>query len=213
MQYLAALTHIHLTQHILFPACLSVIRLYQFEAKLRFFRGFHDGIQYHQHHHLPAVLLWLHSHQRPGRHSHPDAGVRAGLPGESVCDLVGVLSREEALSDLFVSAESGSGGRFRAAQRPFFPALPGWRPGLGVWLGSMQAGALPVECEHVRVHLPHLPDEHGPLDGRNEAFSDPENENQALPAGFPAGGLGVSVHPGSADAFLPQVRLKFPLLS
>lgn len=118
---------------------------------------------------------------------------------------------EEALSDLFVGAESFSGGRFRAAQRPSFPALPGWRPRLGVWLGSMQAGALPVKCKHVRVHLPHLPDEHGPLVGRNKAFSVSENENQALPAGSPAVGVGVSVHPVTADAFLPQVRQKFPL--
>lgn len=73
----------------------------------------------------------------------------------------------------------------------------------------MQAGALPVMCEHVRVYLPHLPDEHGPLAGCNEAVSVPENENQALLAGSPAGGLGASLHSGTADAFLPQVRQNF----
>lgn len=180
----------------------------------RFFRGFSDGIQY-DHHRLPALLLLLlfpaHHTLRSGRHRHPDPGVCAGLPREPVCGLVGALPGEETLGDLFVGAESGSGGRFLAARCPFFPALPGWRPGLGVWLGCVQAGALPVKCEHVCVHLPHLPDEHGSLAGRNEAFSVPENENQALPDGSPAGGLDVSVHSVPADAFLPQVRLKFSL--
>lgn len=192
-----------------FLYCLSFERFQSFKAK--FFRDLSDGIQYH-HHRLPAllVLLLLPAHQcfSSGRHRHPDPGVCSGLPREPVCGLVSALPGEEALSDLFVGAESGSGGRFRAAQRPVFPALPGWRPGLGVWLGCMQAGALPVRCQHVWVHLPHLPDEHGPLAGCNQAFYVPENENQTLPAGSPAGSLGVSVHPGRAGAFLPQVRRK-----
>lgn len=118
--------------------------------------------------------------------------------------MVGVLQGEEALSDMLVGAESGCGRCLGAAQRPFLPAVPGWRPGLGVWLGNMQTGALLVQCEHVRVHLPDLSDEYGPLAGRKQAFSVPEDENQTLPAGSPAAGLGVSVSPGVADAFLPQ---------
>lgn len=196
-------------QHILFPACLKDCVIFTVvKAKLRFFRGFPDGIQYDRHRPKLLLCLLFSADQclSPGRHRHPDLGVSAGLPREPVCGLDGALPGEEALRDLFAGAESGSGGRFRAAQCPLSPALPGWRPGLGVWHGSMQAAALPVKREHVRVHLPHLPDEHGPLVGRNEAFSVPENENQALPAGSPAGGLGVGVHPVGADAFLPQVR-------
>lgn len=169
--------------------------------------SFRDGRSY-QHHHLPAVLHLVPHSLRSDRHRHPDSGVCAGLPWEPVCGLVGAVPGEEAFSDLFVGAESGSGGCICAAQCPFFPPLPDRRAGLGVWLGCMQASALPVQCEHVCVHLPHLPDELGPLAGCNEAFPVPETENQALPASYPAGGLGVSVHPVPADAFLPQVWLK-----
>lgn len=170
--------------------------------------GFHDGPSYQHLHHLPALLVLVPLSLPSDRHRHPDAGVCAGLPWEPVCGLVGAVPGEEALSDLFVGAESGSGGCFCAAQCPLFPPLPDCTTGLGVWLGCVQASALPVQCEHVCVHLPHLPDELGPLAGRNEAFPVPEIENQALPAGYPAGGLDVSVHPVPADAFLPQVWLK-----
>lgn len=183
------------------------------KTELAFFRRFSDGIQRHRRRHLlpaPCLLLYAHLCLSPGRHRHPEPGVLAGLPREPVCGLVGTVPGEEALSDLLVGAESLRGRCFRAAQRPVFPALPGRRPGLGVWLGGVQAGALPVEREHVRVHLPHLPDEHGPLVGGDEAFSVPENANQAFPVGPPAGDLDVSLHPVTADAFLPQVRLHFP---
>lgn len=177
-------------------------------------RGFSDGIQHH-HRRLPALLalLLFSAHQclSSGRHRHPDPGVCSGLPREPVCGVVSALPGEEALSDMLVGAESGSGRRFRAAQCPSIPAVPGRRPGLGVWLGCVQAGALPVGCEHVCVHLPHLPDEHGPLAGCHQAFHIPENENQTLPAASPAGSLGVSVPPVCAGAFLPQVRREFSL--
>lgn len=170
----------------------------------------HDGIQYH-HHHLPAgrPCLLFSVCLSPDWHHHPHLGICAGLPREPVCGLVGALPGQEALSDLFVGAEPGSGRCLCSAQRPSFSAVPGWRPRLGVWLSSVQTGALPVKCEHVRLHLPHLPDEHGPLAGCHEAFSFPENEDQAFPPGSPACGLGDGVHPVTADAFLPQVRLNF----
>lgn len=180
--------------------------------ELASFGRFLDGIQRHHRHHLlpaPCPLLYAHLCLRPGRHRHPEPGVLAGLPREPVCGLVGAVPGEEALGDLLAGAESRRGGCFRAAQRPVFSALPGWRPGLGVWLGGVQAGALPVEREHVRVHLPHLPDEHGPLVGGDEAFSVPENADQAFPVGPPAGDLDLSLHPVAADAFLPQVRRHF----
>lgn len=79
---------------------------------------------------------------------------------------------------------------------------------MGVRPGCVQAGALPVQREHVCVHLPHLPDEHGPLAGSDKAFPVPENENQAFPPGSAAGDLGVGIHPLLANAFLSQVRLK-----
>lgn len=127
--------------------------------------------------------------------------------------MVGALQGEEEVGDLLAGAESGRGGRVRAPQRPAFPALPGRRPGMGVWLGGVQAGALPVQREHVRVHLPYLPDEHGPLAGRQEAVPLSENENQTLLTASPAGGLGVGLRPVAADAFLPQVRLNVCVLS
>lgn len=173
-----------------------------------FFKGVPDGIQHHLHR-LPAhpvcPLFSAHLTLSSGRHRHPDPGVRAGLPREPVCGLVGPVSGEETLSDLFVGAQSVTGGCLRAAQRSFFPAILGRRPGLGIRLSGMQAGALPVKCEHVRVHLPHLPDEHRSLAGRYKAFHVTENQNQALPVVSPAGSLGVSIHPVPADAFLPQV--------
>lgn len=173
------------------------------EAGLRFFSGFHDGFQYH-HHLLHCLILSAHQRLSSGRHRNLDPGVCAGLPWEPVCGLVCVLQSEEEISDLFIGAESGHGGCFCAAQRSSFLAVPGRRPGLGVWLSGMQAGALPVKCEHVRVHLPHLPYEHGPLDGCHKAFCVSENENQAFPVVPPAGSLGDFVHPGTADALLPQ---------
>lgn len=123
--------------------------------------------------------------------------------------MVGAVPGEEALGDVFAGVESGCGGCSGVAQRPSVPAVPGRRAGMGVWLGGVQAGPLPVEREHVRVHLPHLSDEHGPLAGRHKALYVSEDENQALPAGSPAGGLGAGVRPVVADAILPQVILKY----
>ena len=119
--------------------------------------------------------------------------------------MVGALQSEKTVSDLFVGAESVPGRCFCAAQCSFVLTVPGWGSRLGVWFSSVQTGALPVECEHVRFHLPDLPDELGPLDGCHKAFSFSENANQTLPAGPPAGGLGDGVHLVTADAFLPQV--------
>lgn len=114
---------------------------------------------------------------------------------------------KEALGDLYPGAESGSGRCFRVAQRAVVSALPGRGTGLGVRLGRVQTGALPVQREHVCVHLPDLPNEHGPLAGRYEALSVPENEDQTVPAGLADGGLDFSVHPLPAHAFLPEVKL------
>lgn len=75
----------------------------------------------------------------------------------------------------------------------------------------MQADPLPGKREHVCVHLPHMSYEHGPLAGSHKALYVSENENQALPAGSTAGGLGDGVRPVVADAILPQVILKYYL--
>lgn len=125
--------------------------------------------------------------------------------------MVGALPREEALGDVSVGVEPGDGRRLRPAERPAFPQIPGWRTGLGVWLSGVQAGALPVKCEHVCVHLPDLPDEHGPLAGCLQAFCVSKNEDQALAPGSLAGSLGLSVSAVTADAILPQVSLKLCL--
>lgn len=75
----------------------------------------------------------------------------------------------------------------------------------------MQTCALPVQREHVWVHLPDLPDEHRPLAGGHQAFSVPKNKDQTLPAGSPVGGLDVGIRPVHTNAFLPQVRPKVSL--
>lgn len=174
---------------------------------------FHFQIHHYGQLHLPKPLSFplvfaYSTGQRlgSGRHRHPDPGLHPGLPGEPFCGLVGAVSGEEALGDLHPGAESGPGGRFRAPQRAAVTALPGWGAGLGVRVGHLQAAALPVQREHVRVHLPHLPDEHGPLAGRHQALPVPENADQKVPAGLADGSLDFSVRLLPADAFLPQVK-------
>lgn len=105
-------------------------------------------------------------------------------------------------------AESGPGGCVCAAQRAVVPSFPARAEGLGVRFGGVQGGALPVQREHVRVHLPHLPDEHGPLAGRHQALPVPEDEDQTLPAGLADGHLDFSLPLLAANAFLPQVRIQ-----
>lgn len=175
-------------------------------VKPAFLRGLINGI-HRKHQRFFAAALQIHEHLCPGRGRHPVSGVSAGLSRELVCGLVGALPGEEALGDVSVGAEPGDGRRLRPAERPSFPQIPGWRKGLGVWHRGVQAGALPVKCEHVRVHLPDLSDEHGPLAGCLEAFHVSQNEDQALAPGSPAGSLGVSVPAVTADALLPQVSL------
>lgn len=173
----------------------------------------HFQIHHYGQQHLPNplifLLLFFYSTDQcfsSGRHRHPDPGLRPGLPRESVRGLVSAVPGKEALGDLYPGAESGSGRCFRVAERAVVSALPGRGEGLGVRLGRVQAGALPVQREHVCVHLPDLPNEHGPLAGRCEALSVPENEDQKVPVGLVDGGLDVSVHPLPAHAFLPEVK-------
>lgn len=130
----------------------------------------HDGAQ----HHLrpvpgfPATLCPTHPRCLPtsGR-GHPVPGLPAGFSRQPVCGLVRAVPGEETLSHLPAGAQPGSGRCLRAAQRSLLFALPGWWPGLGVWDGSLQAGALPVQRQHVRLHLLNLSDEPGPLARRH----------------------------------------------
>lgn len=168
----SVLTNLNATYPV---SCLSIIFKVKSSSQLlelNIFRSFLNGIQHKLHHlHCPSDDLssdW---------YWHLDPGICTGFSGEPVCGLVGDLPCKEALSDMFVGVESGCCGCSCPAQCTFFPEIPGWRPRLGVWLSSMQADALPIKCEHVRVHLPYLSDEHGPLPCCHKAFCFPENKN------------------------------------
>ena len=107
--------------------------------------------------------------------------------------MVGVVAREEALRHLPAGAQPGRGGRAAAAQRSLVPALPVGRPRLGVRCSGLQAGALPVQRQHVRVHLPDQPDERRPLPGGDTALPGAPAAHQARAAGCAAGHVDTGV--------------------